>query len=235
MHVACSGVSDEEAMAAVHQALKRGINYIDTSPLYAESERRIGLALSMLPSEELEGLIVSTKVGDECPPYSNNGGHNAMSRDGVLCSVEHSLGLLQRDSVDILLLHDPTLAELEFFLNDDNGGMRALESLREQGVVNYLGIGCVEHEQQRTFMEYNGGKNCDLVLTVNDFNLVRRYGSDPSGAFPFAHEHDIGVINAGAFYMGLLADPKNSWSQGFKKTLEQPGKRRASFSQQCIA
>ena len=119
-HVACSGVSDEEAIAAVHQALKRGINFIDTSPLYAESERRIGLALSMLPSEELEGLIVSTKVGDECPPYSNNGGHNAMSRDGVLCSVEHSLGLLQRDSVDILLLHRPDLEHREAELHEEH-------------------------------------------------------------------------------------------------------------------
>jgi D-threo-aldose 1-dehydrogenase len=178
----------------------------------------------MLPPEELDGLVVSTKVGDECPPYSNNGGHNAMSKDGVLCSVEHSLGLLQRDSVDILLLHDPTLPELEYFLNDQHGGMRALESLREEGVVKYLGIGCVEHEQQRMFMEYNNGADCDLVLTVNDFNLVRRYGSDESGAFPLAQERDMGVINAGAFYMGLLADPLNSWSLGFKKDLDQPGK-----------
>lgn len=26
----------------------------------------------------------------------------------------------------------------------------------------------------------------------------------------------VGVLNAGVFYMGLLADPEQSWEQGFK-------------------
>ena len=41
--------------------------------------------------EERKGLLVGSKVGDECPPYSDNGGHNAFSYDGVMSSVEHSL------------------------------------------------------------------------------------------------------------------------------------------------
>ena len=33
---------------------------------------------------------------------------------------------------------------------------------------------------------------------------------------------DLGILNAGAIYKGLLADPYHSFDQGFKSTLEQP-------------
>jgi aryl-alcohol dehydrogenase-like predicted oxidoreductase len=38
-------IADETAVATVRRAFEVGINYLDTSPLYNESERRIGLAL----------------------------------------------------------------------------------------------------------------------------------------------------------------------------------------------
>ena len=103
------GISDGEAAATVHRALERGINFIDTAPLYAESERRIGLALGELSSAERAGILLASKVGDECPPYSSNGGHSAFSYDGVMCSVEHSLKQLGAAHLDLCLLHDPTM------------------------------------------------------------------------------------------------------------------------------
>ena len=38
--------SDEETIAGTRRAIELGIDYVDTSPLYGESERRIGLALA---------------------------------------------------------------------------------------------------------------------------------------------------------------------------------------------
>ena len=32
----------------------------------------------------------------------------------------------------------------------------------------------------------------------------------------------VGVVNAGIFYMGLLANPAASWSMGFKSTFDYP-------------
>ena len=90
------GVSNKQANEAIHAALKRGINYIDTAPLYAESQRRIGNAIADLRSDNAPLPILSTKVGDECPPYSDNGGHDAMSKDGVLHSFEHRLIYIAR-------------------------------------------------------------------------------------------------------------------------------------------
>ena len=39
-------ITDGQAIEAVHRAIELGINYLDTSPLYGESERRVGLALN---------------------------------------------------------------------------------------------------------------------------------------------------------------------------------------------
>ena len=85
------GVTDKVAIATVRRAVARGINFIDTSPLYRESERRIGLALETLSETELARVHIGTTVGDDCPPFSDNGGFSPFSYDGVMCSIRHSL------------------------------------------------------------------------------------------------------------------------------------------------
>ena len=189
----------------------------------AESERRIGIALEALDSDARRGLLVGSKVGDECPPYSDNGGFSAFSYDGVKSSIEHSLKQLRvLDRLDTVLVHDPTMAELEEFLAPGSGGMAALVALKEEGAVGHIGIGCVEHEQHRAFLSSpDFQEHAEIVLSVNDFNLVRRYG--PEGSWLDAEKGGAGILNAGTFYMGLLADPEASWSQGFKSQLDQPG------------
>jgi D-threo-aldose 1-dehydrogenase len=96
--------------------------------------------------EDREDLLIGSKVGDECPPFSNNGGFNEFSYDGVKCSIEHSLKQLKVvDKLDTVLVHDAAYDELETFLAPGNG-MDALVDLKRQGVVGHIGIGCVEFE-----------------------------------------------------------------------------------------
>lgn len=91
-----------------------GINLIDTAPLYGESEKYIGIALSQLDISTRESLVLCSKVGDAGP---QNGGHHPFSEAGVRASVEGTLQNLGVEKIDLVLLHDPTAAELEFFLN----------------------------------------------------------------------------------------------------------------------
>lgn len=212
------GVSDEEAIAAVHRAIELGINFIDTSPLYRESERRIGLALEALSPEQREGVMVGSKVGDDCPPYSDNGGHSPFSHDGVVASIKHTFELLRVvRRLETVLLHDPTMEELDEFFGP-RGGMGALLRLQSEGAVGAVGIGCVEHDVHRAFLRR--APAASVLLSVNDYNLLRRFG--PAGSWQDAEASDVGVLNAGAYYMGLLAAPSTSWGMGFKATLQQP-------------
>jgi aryl-alcohol dehydrogenase-like predicted oxidoreductase len=50
-------VEEDEAIEGVRYAVEQGIDYIDTSPFYRESERRIGIAIKDYPREK---LILST-------------------------------------------------------------------------------------------------------------------------------------------------------------------------------
>ena len=113
------GVTDDAAIATVHRAVERGINFVDTSPLYGFSEQRIGIALEQLSPQQREGLMVGSKVGDECPPFSDNGGHSPFSYDGVMCSVAHSLKQLRVVERLETVLIDPTMQELDEFLAKD--------------------------------------------------------------------------------------------------------------------
>lgn len=85
-------------------------------------------------------------------------------------------------------------------------------------MVGHIGLGVLEHEVHAAFLAR--APSCAVLLTVNDYNLLRRYVATTS--WVEAASRDVGIFNAGALYMGLLADPEHSWQQGFKATLDQP-------------
>ncbi len=90
-------VTDDEAIEAVHRAITLGINYLDTSPLYGESERRVGLALA---DGWREKIYLATKTGTH-PKWRGD-----YSASGTRRSVENSLRLLGTDYLDVCLVHD---------------------------------------------------------------------------------------------------------------------------------
>lgn len=182
-------VPEEEGITAVHYALEQGINYVDTSPLYADSERRIGLALAGVPRQN---YILSTKSGTH-PERRGD-----FSWDGTLWSVENSLRLLKTDYIDILLVHDPDDLEPVFA---PRGALEALEHLREQKVIGFIGLGQRRHDFHRRAISSN---RFDVILTYNDYHPVRTTALT-SGLLSLAASQDVGVLNGSPFAHGLLA------------------------------
>ncbi|HIE26737.1 TPA: aldo/keto reductase [Candidatus Poribacteria bacterium] len=114
--------SDEEVIEAIHQAIELGIDYIDTSPLYGESERRIGFGLE---GGWRDKVFLATKTGTGVIPKN-------YTADWTYRSVERSLKLLKTDMLDLVQIHDPD--DLESALAPD-GALSALKDLKEQGVI----------------------------------------------------------------------------------------------------
>ena len=182
------GVTDDDAVEAVHRAISLGMNYLDTSPLYGESERRVGLALA---GGWREKVYLATKTGTH-PKW--RGDYTAA---GTRRSVENSLKLLGTDYLDVCLVHDPSSMEP---VVAKGGALEELQRMREEGLVRFIGLGVRQHEFHKIAIETG---IVDVILTYLDYTLIRQTAAE--SLLPFAAEHDIGVINGSPIAMGLLS------------------------------
>jgi aryl-alcohol dehydrogenase-like predicted oxidoreductase len=180
-------VSEKEAIETVQYAVAQGLTYVDTSPLYGESERRIGLALE---GGLRQRVVLSSKTGTH-PQRRGD-----YSWDGTMWSVENSLRLLKTEYIDILLVHDPEAMEPVFA---PRGALEALESLKEQRVIGAIGLGQRRHDFHRQAIESG---RFDLILTYNDYHPLRTTAAD--ALLPRAAQHDVGVLNGSPLAHGLL-------------------------------
>jgi D-threo-aldose 1-dehydrogenase len=201
--------TEAEAESAVRAAWSAGIRYFDTAPSYGLglSERRLGHYLSERPRDE---FVISTKVGRRLVPSPGNPGRDTegfdvpattsrvwdFSRDGVLRSLEESLGRLGLDRVDILYLHDPD----EHWEQALKEAVPALIELRDQGVFGAFGVGMNQADMPARFI-----RECDIDVVM----LAGRYTLLEQGALndllPLAEERGVGIVIAGVYNSGLLA------------------------------
>lgn len=214
--------SDQSARELFDTALDQGIRYVDTAPMYGLglSERRVGESLRCVDRSR---VLVSTKAGRllkaVSPELSSAGGKwfDVPSRkivydysyDGFMRSFEFSLERLGLDSVDILYCHDIDImthgsAEAsdqrtrEFLAPD--GGYRALEQLRSQGVVKAIGLGVNEWQvSERIARETDS----DLFLLAGRFTLLEQEALD--SFLPLCLERKMGVVIGGPYNSGILA------------------------------
>lgn len=141
------------------------------------------------------------------------------------CSIDNSLRVLGIEHMHVCLIHDLTPAELEDFLAE-GGGMDGLRSAKAEGLIGHIGLGTHDKPHAPLHRRFLEDPDAEVLLTVNDWNILRRYAGDDSGgggAFAAAAAKNAGVMNAGVFYMGLLSgiDPRESYSLGFKGDLTE--------------
>ena len=174
-----------ETISAIHRAIELGINYIDTYP--GHSEERWGQALrNGLRSQ----VYLQAKVGTHPQKRKD------FSVQGTRWSVEQSLRSLETDYLDAVLIHDPTRIE------DVIAPNRALDELlrmKEAGKIGSIGLGVRSHDFHRQAIETG---QIDIILTFLDYTLLSQ--SVAKTTLPLAKQHDVGIILASVFGMGLL-------------------------------
>jgi D-threo-aldose 1-dehydrogenase len=207
-----TGVSDEQAGAAVDAAWDAGIRYFDTAPLYGHglSEQRLGRALAGRPRAE---YVLSTKVGYALRPPEGEPVPSVFadvdaletyfdySRDAVLRSFEASLDRLGVDRIDVVLVHDPDDHEDEALQQ----AFPALLALREEGVIAAVGCGMNQSAMLERFVER---VDLDCVFLAGRYSLLDRSGG--VALLPACAARGIGVILGGVFNSGILVDPDAS-------------------------
>lgn len=188
-------VSEKQAVETVLYALENGINLIDSSPFYGNSEHKTGIAIREFGKRD--SYIVSTKAGT----HPSLGGY---SSDDFHRSIENSLKELYTDYLDIVHIHDPS---------DDNfkkvmasgGGMETLLRLKEENVIRHIGLGVRSHKLHREFISSGFA---DVILPYLDYNVLT---TSAAGLLDYAMENGVSVMMGSPLVMGLLSgkDPVN--------------------------
>lgn len=190
-------MSEQEVAAVVETALAEGANCFDTAPLYDAGlvEERLGRALAGVPRSS---YTLATKVGHLVD--ANRTVTINYSRDGVLRSLEASLGRLGVRHVDVVHIHEPTGHDPRDFLGPmlDNA-LPALLDLKSAGVIRAIGCGMNRWEVIPALIARG---DVDCVMLAGRYSLLEQ---DALAALNLCMERGVSVLLAGVFNSGVLA------------------------------
>ncbi len=194
LFVSSYGAELEQAREAVRRAVELGINYVDTAPMYGDSEQVLGRILPDLDRP----MIVSTKLGARPQPF------DPKDAGALRESFEESCRLLGRDTIDILMIHEPDRPRQFDWWNDFDTAagpvMDVLDALKAEGRIRYLGLGgTTAYEMARLLRT---GK-FDVVLTAFNYSLLWQEAAHE--VLPAAREHSVGVVVGSPLQQGALA------------------------------
>lgn len=174
----CAVTDPEESAAILEMALDNGLYYWDTAHDYAYegviSEERYGLLIK----DRRDEVFLSSKVSER-------------TYDGAMRHLEESLGRLQTDHLDLYQIHAVSSLDDVDAIGAENGVLRALHQLKEEGVTRFIGYS--GHSSAEALAEMARRYDFDTMLMA-----LNHYGggeSDRQGrAIPEAANKGMGVL-----------------------------------------
>ena len=177
---------DGEAIAAIHRAIEKGMNWIDTAAVYGlgHSEELVARALKGMS----EKPYIFTKCGlvwDDTRKTSQN-----LKAESIRMECEASLRRLNVDVIDLYQVHWPVDKDLD-------EAWEMMEKLRSEGKVRYIGVSNYNVEQLKQSMKIAPVSSLQPPYSL----LNREYEKE---ILPFCKENGIGVIVYSPMGSGLL-------------------------------
>jgi aryl-alcohol dehydrogenase-like predicted oxidoreductase len=183
------GSNESDAVNAIHAALDRGINLIDTAPVYGfgHSEEIVGKALAM--GGRRKRAYIATKVGldwKDGKPFRN------ARKARIIEEAEDSLRRLQTDVIDLYQVHWPDphtpIAEVA----------DAMGELHRAGKIRAIGVSNFSPAQMDEFR-----KVAPLHAAQPPYNLFER--EIERDVLPYCRDRDIALLAYGSLCRGLLS------------------------------
>jgi aryl-alcohol dehydrogenase-like predicted oxidoreductase len=193
LFVASFATDQEEARRAVHRAFDLGVNYVDTAPNYHNSEEVMGFALKGIT----QPYILSTKLGGRPDPF------NPQDKAALRRSVEESLRLLGRDSIDILMIHEPDRPRQYDWYSDHERFtgpvVDLLGELKKEGIIRYCGLGGTTVYEMPHIIATG---TYDVVLTAFNYSLL--WQETLHEVIPAAKKQGMGIVIGSPLQQGAL-------------------------------
>ena len=181
---AYGAVPEIEVDRTIDRAVALGITLFDTADAYGGGamERKLG---KRLPAQR---TMVVTKIGTNLDAYPEKD----FSRQYLYMAFERSQERLKRDCVDVVLLHNPSLASLE---HDD--AFELFEKLKSEARIRAWGVSAGNYAIADKAID----RGCDVLEMAYNcffFRDVRRLGMKLKTS-------DVGLLARSVLSYGLLA------------------------------
>lgn len=190
------GLERSESVALLRHALTAGVNTFDAAAVYGQyrgevNERRscslqlLGEAFGGPQSSE---VIICLKLG-QIDEYS----HRAIySPRNMVDELHRALKELRRESVDICLVHAPTLNEVR-----DGRALGVVQTIQAMGAARFVGYSFeAEPEHARVAIEQ------DVDVIMLQYNLLDQECAE---VFDLAGDRGVGMLVGGPFKRGYLS------------------------------
>jgi aryl-alcohol dehydrogenase-like predicted oxidoreductase len=183
------GSDEEQSVRTIRAALDKGINLIDTAPVYGFGRSEEIVGRSIAESGKREQVILSTKVGLE---WRDGNVFRNSTRGRILGEIEDSLRRLRTDYIDIYHVHWPDpLVPIE-----ETAETMAL--LYGQGKIRAIGVSNYSPQQMEQFRTA-----APLHVDQPPYNLFER--QIEQDVLPFALQNGISTLTYGSLCRGLLS------------------------------
>lgn len=183
------GTDEKTSIRTIHAALEKGINLIDTAPVYGfgVSEEIVGKAISEYKNRE--EIAIATKVGLE---WKEGKIFRNSSKQRILKEIDDSLKRLKTDYIDIYQVHwpDPLIPIEET--------AQAMYELYKEGKIKAIGVSNYSPEQMDVFRQV-----APLHTAQPPYNLFER--GIEKNVLPYCRKHAIITLMYGSLCRGLLS------------------------------
>jgi uncharacterized protein len=174
-------VGDREAVSVIREAVKLGVELLDTARAYSNSERRIGAALQRADRP----VVLSTKSQEKTAKIYDD--------------VSESLKQLRVKKIDIYHLHSVSSMQDYEKVMDSGGAYEGLQRARDDGLIGHIGLS--SHNLNVLERAIRDG-HVEVIMAC--------YGVlEPDAAtrvFPLARANDVGILAMKPFSGGVIEE-----------------------------
>jgi len=183
-------MSPDEGGAVIAHALERGINFIDTAQLYQTYPHiRRGLELAENPD-----CVIASKTF-------------APDKDGAAEAVEEARREMNRDYIDIFLLHEQ---ENEHTLRGHREAFDYLCECKSRGIIRAVGISTHHIAAVRAVCEMPEIDVIHPMINSRGLGIIDGTADEMLAALKVAHERGIGIYAMKALGGGNLISDVNA-------------------------
>lgn len=180
-------LDDRRALAALRQALERGVNFFDTALVYGDGHSERLIAKTLKGRTSRQPVYVATKIPPknlEWPARSTTPLAAAFPASWIIRCTEQSLRNLRAECIDLQQFHvwtDRWLAESEWY--------EAVQRLKRQGKIRAFGVSINDHDPNSALALVRSGLADAVQVIYNIFDQT------PAEALlPLCRAARVGVI-----------------------------------------